>query len=332
MATIRDVAKAAGVSIGSVSRYLNGYTLKKENMTKIQAAINHLNFEQNYLAKGLKTKKSHAIGVVVNALTDVFAASIVTPLEYYLEAHDYELIMCDYKDNLNILKEKLNFLCSRNIDGIVIFHLQQTIPILQHFQEKQIPIVAIDTPIAGFVCDAVLTDNYQASANVVTKLYQAGHQNIGIIAGNTQDYVGAKRLQGYVDTTQKLQIFQPNFVASGNHFKVSSYDATLRLLRQNPQISALYTTNYYLTLGAVQAINELDLKIPDDISFVGFDDYALSEVLKPQLTVVAQPVQEMGEKTGKLILNRINQPDSAPYHSHILKTHLVWRDSVIAKK
>lgn len=327
MATIRDVAKAAGMSIGSVSRYLNGYALKEENMTKIKKAIEKLDFKQNYLAKGLKTKKSHAIGVVVNALTDVFAASIVTPLEYYLEKNNYELIMCDYQNDISNLKQKLQFLSSRNVDGVVIFHLSKPISYLYELQKQQIPIVAVDVPIAGFPCDAILTDNHHASENVVKNLYRAGHRQIGIIAGNSHDYVASQRLQGYVATMKKLGIYQPDLIAMGNYFQTSGYKATKKLLQSNRKITALYTTNYYLTLGAIHAINDLNLKIPQELAFVGFDDYDLSKVINPPLTVVAQPVKQMGEKTGEIILKRIKSPNLTSFKPHILNTKLIWRQS-----
>lgn len=330
LATIRDVAKEAGVSLGTVSRYLNGYTLKEENMAKISAAIKKLSFKQNYIAKGLKTKKSHAIGVVVNALTDVFAASIITSLEYFLEENNYELIICDYQNDLSNLNQKLNFLNLRNIDGIVLFHVEQTLPILNKLKENGIPIIAVDTPISGFSCDTVLLDNFQASADVVKALYQKGHRKIGIISGGQQGYVGSQRLQGYVTTMKKYGLFDRSLVAGGSHLKISSYDATRQLLENNHQITALYSTNYYMTVGAIQAINELNLKIPTDISFIGFDDYDLSQVLKPQLTVVAQPVHQMGREIGKIILKRVSEPVIEPYQTKLFKGKIIWRDS--AKK
>ena len=331
MATIRDVAKEAGVSLGTVSRYLNGYTLKKTNMDKIAAAIKKLGFKQNYLAKGLKTKKSHAIGVVVNALTDIFAASIVTSLEDFLEKNNYELIIADYKNNIKLLNEKLKFLYSRNVDGIVLFHVEQAVPILKEFRKKKIPVVAVDTPISGFECDTVLLDNYHASVEAVKSLYEIGHRQIGIISGGQQGYVGSERLRGYVAAMKKYGIFDRELIVGGSSFKDSSYDATLDLLKNNHQITALYSTNYYMTIGAIQAINELNLRIPADISFIGFDDYDISTVIKPQLTVVAQPVAKIGREIGKIIIQKITNPADLNYQTKLFKAKIVWRDSVLNK-
>lgn len=129
---------------------------------------------------------------------------------------------------------------------------------------------------------------------------------------------------------KKYGLFDRSLVAGGSHLKISSYDATRQLLENNHQITALYSTNYYMTVGAIQAINELNLKIPTDISFIGFDDYDLSQVLKPQLTVVAQPVHQMGREIGKIILKRVSEPVIEPYQTKLFKGKIIWRDS--AKK
>lgn len=328
MATIRDVARAAGVSVGTVSRYLNGYTLKKENQTKVQLAIKQLDFKQNYIAKGLKNKKSHTIGVIVNNLTDVFAASIVTPLEYYLEENGYSLILCDYENKIANLEKKISFLDSRSVDGIVVFHLDNAIPALETLKKDNIPIVAVDAPIIGIDCDAVLVDNYHASFNVVQEFYRLGHRNIGIIAGTKNRYISVQRLQGYTDAMRKNNIYSPSLIKEGDYAKKDGYFYTKSLLEENPDVTALYITNYYMTIGAIQAIHEQGLIIPDDISVIGFDDYDLSDVIQPKLTVVAQPVQAIGQKIGEILLKRIGNTEDQKYESYILKTKLVWRESV----
>ena len=141
MVTIREVAKEAGVSIGTVSRFLNGYQLKKNNMTTIQRAIDKLGYEENIIAKGLKNNRSMSIGVVVNSLTDVFATSIVSSLESFLEVNNYSLLLCDYQNDHNRLAHKMEFLRTRSVDGIVVFHLEENLPILKTLQDENIAIV-----------------------------------------------------------------------------------------------------------------------------------------------------------------------------------------------
>ncbi|WP_165002978.1 MULTISPECIES: LacI family DNA-binding transcriptional regulator [unclassified Enterococcus] len=327
MVTIKEVAKEAGVSIGTVSRYLNGYQLKQNNMKKIQQAIDKLGYEGNIIAKGLKSNRSMSIGVLVNSLTDVFATSIVSSLENYLEENNYSLILCDYQNDNQRLERKLEFLKSRLVDGIVVFHMENNLPILKKLRDAGIFIVAVDSPIKGFKTDTVLVDNYQASYQVVDQLYKMGHEKIGVIAGDTNRYIGAERLNGFADSMKEKGIYSEDLVVMGDYTKEAGYKGAQELLKKEG-ITALYSTNYYMTLGAVQAIFEMKKKIPEDISIVGFDHFELSDIIQPKLTVVEQPIQQMGEMIGELILDSIKGKNKDRHTSVELATNLLWRDSV----
>jgi LacI family transcriptional regulator len=327
MATIREVAKEAGVSLGTVSRYLNGHQLKETNMKNIQAAIEKLGYEENIIAKGLKNNKSLSIGVVINTLTDVFATSIVTYLESYLEENNYSLILCDYQNDLSKLEKKLEFLRSRSVDGVVIFHLEEKLAVLDKFRQEGTPIIAVDAPITNFQTATVLVDNYQASYNVVERLAELGHKKIGIIAGSQDRFIGRERLNGYVDAMKKLGLYEPSIIKIGDYKKESGYLNAKQLLAEE-KITALYSTNYYMTLGAVQAIYERQLIIPEDVSVIGFDHFELSDILQPKLTVVEQPVQQIGETIGALLIQKIKHPEQVENSVIELQTSLLWRDSI----
>lgn len=327
MPTIKEVAKEAGVSIGTVSRYLNGYQLKKKNMENIRRVIKEIGYQENIIAKGLKNNQSLSIGVLINSLTDVFATSIVSSLENYLEKNNYSLLLCDYQNDEQRLEHKLEFLRSRSVDGVVTFHLEKNLPILKKLRDEKVAIVAVDAPIKDFNSDAVLVDNYQASFNAVDKLYEMGHEKIGIIAGDTNRYIGKERLRGYTDSMKQKGIFSEDLIVIGNYTKEGGYQGGIDLLK-NPDITAIYATNYYMTLGAVQAILETEKKIPEDISLIGFDYFELSDIIQPKLTVVEQPIEEMGTMIGELILKAIREKETADYTRLDLPTKLLWRDSV----
>lgn len=327
MTTIREVAKKSGVSIGTVSRYLNGYQLKKANMENIRRVINELGYKENIIAKGLKTNQSLSIGVLINSLTDVFATSIVSVLENYLEKNNYSLLLCDYQNDYKRLETKLEFLRSRSVDGIVVFHVEKNLPILRKFREEGIAIVAVDSPIKGLKTDTVLVDNYQASFHAVDKLYEQGHRKIGIIAGTPDRYIGSERLKGYVESMKVKNIYSENLVVTGDYTKDGGYRAALKLL-ENTEITAIYSTNYYMTLGLVEAIFEKGKKIPKDISVIGFDHFEISDIIQPKLTVIEQPIEDMGTTIGQLILNDISGKKKGVYTKIELSTHILWRDSV----
>lgn len=327
MTTIREVAKEAGVSLGTVSRYLNGHQLKEANMNNIKAAIEKLGYKENIIAKGLKSNKSLSIGVVINTLTDVFATSIVTYLESYLEKNNYSLILCDYQNDVNKLEQKLEFLYSRSVDGIVIFHLERKLEILDKFKNEGIPIVAVDSPIKNFKTDTVLVDNYKASYDVVYKLAELGHERIGIIAGSPDRYIGRERLNGFIDAMKELGLYEYAKIEIGDYKKESGYLKAKKMLDYG-ELTALYSTNYYMTLGAVQAIYERNILIPNDLSIVGFDYFELSDIFQPKLTVVEQPVKQIGERIGKLLLQKIKDTEYTETVALELQTSLLWRDSV----
>lgn len=327
MVTIREVAKKAGVSIGTVSRYLNGHQLKKANMINVKEAIDFLGFEENIIAKGLKNNKSHSIGVLVNSLTDVFATSIVSNLENYLEENNYSLLLGDYQNDYKKLEKKLEFLRSRSVDGIVVFHLEKSLPILSKLREEGVAIVAVDSPIKGFKTDTVLVDNYQASFNAVEKLYENGHRNIGVVSGTTNRYIGAERFKGYREFMESKEIFSESLVVNGDYTKEAGYRGALKLL-ENEKLTAIYSTNYYMTLGVVQALFEKKIKIPDNISIIGFDHFELSDIIEPKLTVIEQPIKEMGLKIGELILEGIKDKNQGQTATIEISTNLLWRKSV----
>lgn len=329
MVTIRDVAREAKVSVGSVSRYLNGFQLKPQNMLNIQSAIKKLNYEENIIAKGLKNNKSLSVGVVINSLTDVFATSIVTSLESHLEKNNYSIIICDYQEDSEKLERKLEFLKTRSVDGVILFHIEEPLPIFKEYQKAGIPIIAIDCPIKEFEADSIVVNNQGASFEVVTRLIEAGHEHIGLIAGTQNRYIGRERLSGYMKAISASQLeFDEQQVRIGDYKKESGYAEMKALLQQETPPTAVYVNNYYMTIGAVQAILESKKTIPEDISIIGFDHFELSDMLKPALTVVEQPVKKIGTVAGELILRRI-KGDLTDFPTQImLHTTLLWRESV----
>lgn len=329
MATIRDVAREAGVSIGTVSRYLNGVTLKKNNMKNIKLAIEKLNYKENMIAKGLKNNRSLSIGVVINSLTDVFATSIVTSLESYLEEHNYSIMICDYQNDLKKLKRKLEFLKNRSIDGLILFHVEDRIPILDEFKEEGTPIILIDCPIEGFDTDVFLVDNRNASRKVTEFLLEQKHTKIAIIAGDQKNYIGRERLKGFIDAIKSKELdISKEYIKFGDYTKESGYRLSKELLELDNRPTAIYSTNYYMTLGTIQAIYEKKLNIPEDISIVGFDSFEMSNIFEPKLTTIRQPVEEIGRKAGELILRRIKEETDEDESVRIIKTEILWNNSV----
>ena len=327
--TIRDVAKRANVSLGTVSRYLNGYTLREENRLKVERAIKELGFKQNIIAKGLKSNRSMTIGVVIDDFTNIFCTSIVTSIEKTVEKENYSIILCDYEGDTAKLEQKLNFLRDRFVDGLVLFSNNVHLSIMDEYIQNGIPVVIVNEDIPGFNSDMVLVDNASASFRAVERFIHANHTKIAVINGPSDSWVSCQRFEGYKQALRAYDIpIESRWIKYGNFTTVGGYLATKEFFEKSDVPTALYVTNYYMTMGAVMAIHELNIKVPQELSIIGFDYFELSDVIKPSLTLIEQPTSKMGEIAGSLIIKRIKGDYSDYPQVCRLHTRMIVRDSV----
>ncbi len=264
--TIPDVAKRAGVAVGTVFRYLNGARLREENRQKVEKAIEELGFKENVLA----------VAVLIEQLTDIFATSVITTVERTIETHKYNIIISDFEKSEEKLRERLKFFKNRAISGLILFSSgrgTKSVDILNEYRTMNIPILIVDDKIPGFETDVVLVDNAHASFRAVERLIHANHRKIAILTGPQNSYVSQERLRGYQEAMQTYNIPIPEQgVRCGDFTTEGGYAAVKELYQSVPSHpTAVYSTNYYMTLGASIALNELQVKIPEKLSFVGFD-------------------------------------------------------------
>jgi LacI family transcriptional regulator len=321
--TIKDVARLAGLSTATISKYLNGFSVKDHNRIKIENAIKALNFSVNSLARGLKTNRTMTIGVLIPSLENIFATSIVSHIERVLLEHGYSTIICDYNHNVELENTKFDFLMSKYVDGIIIMPLGLSEERVMNAMSRDIPIISIDRPMKNRECDVVLVDNMNASYNAVEQLIIRGHKEIGIICGPKDIYTAQERLKGYLRVHEDygMQVNEDN-IKFGDYEVQSGYDLMNSFMKDGGSIDAVFVTNYEMTLGAVMAINEMNIKIPDDLSFIGFDNQQLAAVIKPNLTIVVQPIRQIGECAVDLILKRLGGDKSNHPAMYRLKTEL----------
>ncbi len=328
--TIRDVAKRAKVSLGTVSRYLNGYTLREQNRIRVEEAIRELGFQENIMAKGLKNNRSMTIGVVLASLTDLFATSVITAAENILAQENYSIIVCDFQSSPEKLDQKLRFLKSRSIDGLILFPGScEASAALQEYLDEGIPVVIVNDDLPSIQTDKVTVDNDNASFRAVEWLIHQNHKDIAIINGDLDTYTGRERYRGYLEALQTYDIKPREELITCGHFSNrGGYQAASSLLSLEKPPTAIYITNYYMTFGAIIAINERKIKIPDDISIIGFDHFDLSDVINPPLTVVEQPTNRIGEMAAQTVLRRI-KGDYEEFPVNIsIKTRMIMKDSV----
>lgn len=327
--TIKDVAKLAGVSTATISKYINGIRVKEQNRVRIEEAIKILDFKVNSFARGLKTNKTLTIGVLIPSLENIFATSIVSHIERILLQNGYSTIICDYNQDTQLENDKFDFLMSKYVDGLIIMPLGITEDRIQNALENEIPIVMIDRPMENRECDVVLVDNMNASYNAVELFITRGHKEIGIICGPEHIYTAQERLKGYMRVHEDygMQVENRN-VKFGDYEVQSGYDLMMEFLKTETLVDAIFVTNYEMTIGAVMALNEMNVKVPDDLSLIGFDNQQLAKVIKPNLTIVVQPIKQIGEYAADIILKRL-KGDRTNYPSMLrLKTEILIGDSI----
>ncbi len=328
-ATIKDVAKYTGLSIATVSKYLNGKRVLEKNKKLIDEAIEALDFKVNEMARGLKTNRSMTVGILIPSLDNTFFTNIISHVENILIQHRYSTIICDYREDPKLAEEKLNFLINKMVDGIIMVPKSSSIDSINQVIKKGIPIVFIDRLLKEVKCDVILSDNLNASYDAVEQLIIRGHKRIGIICGPKDIYTSQERLKGYLRVHEDYALnIEKDLILYGNYDMESGYQLLIHLIEMNNPPTAVFVTNYDMTLGAIMAINEKGIKIPDQLSIIGFDNLHLAKIVNPPLSIVVQPMKEIGEKAAHVLLSRLQGENKGEASIYRLKTEVLIKDSI----
>jgi DNA-binding LacI/PurR family transcriptional regulator len=325
---INDVANRAGVSSATVSRVLAEKDVVKESTRKkVLKAVEELGYRPSRVARSLRVKSSQIIGLIISDIQNPFFTSLVRAVEDLAHANNYALFLCNSDENLEKETLYIDLMLAERVAGVIITPTSEQINPCQRLLDAEIPIVAVDRRVLACNIDTVLVDNLRGAYELTEHLIKHGHTRIGAIMGSPQITTGRERLEGYQLALQAQGIpFNPELVRVG----VPKIDAgkrfTCDLLDLTNPPTAVFTGNNLLTIGALSVINERNLKIPDEIAVVGFDDPKWTELINPPLTVVAQPTYELGRKAAGLILKRITEPDR-PTELIILEPEIMIRES-----
>jgi len=333
MSTIKDVAKHTGLAYATISKYLNGGNVLPHNREKIEAAIKELNFTVNEFARGLKTNKSNSVGIIIPDIGNVYVSHTIPVIVDELRKNGYSTIICDSRSDDSRESELVRFLITKRVDGIIDMPVGADGSHLHDALNLGIPVVLLDRIVYDCIghVDAVLVDNTQAAQDATSYLIQQGHEQIGIIVGPRDVSTAMDRLSGYTITLKKNNIEVKESLIEYSEFTIESgYRACKKLLTNNPEMTALFATNYDTTMGAMMAINEFGVSVPDELSVLGFDDMPFAKVIKPHLTMIAQPIIEIGQYAAKALLERMSENSSLPVKVNVLRTQMVMRDSVSA--
>lgn len=298
--TIKDVAEAAGVSPATVSRVFNGYTdISDTTKKRIFDIAKEMNYLPNKAARSLSSKKQITLGLVLNDLEisrkNTMVMELLTGVYNYTEEENIEFVFLATSTLKQSKKNFREFINEKGISGAVVQGLKMNDPYYKEIEEANFPVVFIDMIASGNNVCNVSIDNELASFEAIQLLINKGHRNIGMINGRREAYVSVEREAGYIKALKKNDIqLNQEFVQYANFNEKISIEITKDLLSNHPEITALFCASDLMAIGAMKAISELNLRIPEDVSIIGFDDIILNEFLTPKLSSISQNMEKIG--------------------------------------
>ncbi|SET17653.1 transcriptional regulator, LacI family [Oceanobacillus limi] len=327
--TIKDVAKKANVSIATVSRIVNnkpGYS--KETEKKVLEVIEELGYHPNAIARGLISKRSHTIGVLVPKLSSMLMSEFISGIENIAHQFGSSVIICHTESNGKKTMQYLELLREKQIDGIIFSSEVLTEEYYQFMKKMDVPIVLLSTVSFDYPVPYVRVDDQHAAYTATEYLIKKGHRNIGMISGTKEDVVaGQPRIDGFTQAMDRNKLpVTNNIVAAPGFGYEDGKEAFKQLITQNPDVTAVFAASDELALGVISTAYQMDIKIPDDLSVIGYDNVSLAEMSIPPLTSVGQPLSTMGEKATEMIFEMINTNQSV--ESRIFPHEIVERQSV----
>ncbi len=330
-ATIVDIKEKTGLSLATISKYLNGGNVLPENKVKIEAAIKELHYEVNEIARGLVTNRTRTIGVIVYSIESLFNGTLLRYIGERLRQSGYGMLICASENDEAIEASNVKFLMSKKVDGIIVIPVARTSEFLKPAERAGIPIVLMDRQLEDTEFDCVKINNRMAAFKAVNTLIANNHNRIAVISSDESVYTGYERYRGYCDAMEQAGYKIPKeYVKTGSHAIEYGYESMHELLALKNRPTAVFMSNYEITLGAVMAVNEVSIRCPEDISMLGFDDLILSHVVKPRMNMVVQPMKEMSEKAVEMLLKRINSTEQELPMEVVMST-MVQKGNSIAK-
>jgi DNA-binding LacI/PurR family transcriptional regulator len=328
--TIKDVAKYARVSVGTVSNVLSdSKTVGAAVRARVQNAIARLDYHPDRIARSLKAKRTRILGLLLSDITNPFFAQILRGAEDCALANGYVLIALNSDDKVDREVQMLSVLRSCRVDGILLVVAPNTgtAPHILNLLKSGIPIVCLDRVPENIPLDCVSVNNVQGSQVCVRHLIQQGHRQIGIIAGSSSLATAKERLKGYLTALQEAGIKpDPLLIKEGDFRQESGYRLGKELLLAHRRPTAVFISSGLMTVGFVQALNETRLRCPEDIAIASFDDLPLSEIFRPHITAVVQPAYQLGREGAQLLIDRLQHKVSSPV-TICLDPELKIRDS-----
>ena len=331
--TIYDVAKIAGVSPSTVSRVMNAPEIVAEDTRqKVMNSVKELAYIPNMIAANMPRRRTNYIGLIIPDITNIFFSNLVRGVQDVCEKHGYSVLVVNSDDSQGKEGRYLKLLYSRRVDGVILTvagYREKKFPEEELFLLKKMNIVLIDREINGMMAPIVKVNNFTGAYSAVKYLLAMGHKKIMYLAGIEGTRTNQEREKGYLSALKKAHInwkkeMTADFRLDTAYQKIMHYWLKLKNLDELP--TAIFAANDLMAIGALKAFTQIKIRVPEDISIIGFDNIPFSDCTYPPLTTIAQPTYQMGQKAVETLLRLIDKKKIKK--SVEFETKLIERDSV----
>lgn len=328
MPNLTDIARRAGVAPITVSRVINnsGY-VSQTTRERVEAAVKELGYVPNTIARGLRSKRTHTLALIVTDITNPYFTSMARGVEDVAGASNYTVIYCNTDESETKEEKYANMLAQRQVDGVLLVPACGNAKTINFFETNDINVVLLDRRISRVNADIVCSDSVNGANRLVKLLIGLGHKRIAMITGPKDVSTSVDRVTGYQQALAEAGLNGNELIYYGAYNEQSGYELTNQAMQELPKPTAIFGGNNFIAIGALKALRDRKLDVPGDISVVGFDDLPESMFMKPFLTVARQRAYEMGKLATELVLKRISGEPSQGHRELILPIEIILRES-----
>lgn len=325
--TIKELARKLNLSITTVSRVLNGqskkYRISKKTEQLVKAFAKEHGYSPNTIARNLRMQKTDTIGLVIPDISNPFFANLAKTLELELRKNNKLILLCDTHEDSDIEKESLKLLMDRKVDGLLI----APVGLQSKFLDKiNIPTILIDRYFDDLKLPYVSTNNFEGAYMATNYLIERGHKKIACIQGLKNTISNQERVRGFQQAMLDAQLLEDTFPILGENFNRSSgFNACKKLLNNGAKPSAIFTLGNQIALGAIQALKEMKLQIPTDVSLISFDEHIYFHLTQPPITTICQPVEQIAQEAVLMLLKIM---EGKEVNSQLIHSEMIERESV----
>jgi LacI family transcriptional regulator len=328
MPTIREVAEHAQVSVATVSHVINHTRfVDPKTQERVRRSIKLLGYRPNLLARSLRRRETRTIGLLVPDNANPFFAEFARVIEDAGFAEGYSVILCNSDRSETKEEAYLDVLLAKQVDGLIVMSLTDRVDLLQSVHNLGVPMVVVDRGLSDVPISQVQVANEVGGYLAGQYLARLGHQRIGCIGGPSEANPSWERVTGFKRALREVGIGMPAAAIVQGDFRYGGGEAGMQaLLERELSLTAVFATNDLMAIGAMISLRRAGLRVPDDISVIGFDNISQASTMIPPLTTIEQPVNELGQTTVRLLLDQMLKRTTEPA-SITVPTSLIERES-----